>query len=73
MEKIKRMKLSKVGKVWGIQKRVVGEKKTEQNATAIPDPKTGKLIVSRNKIKEVSLEYCKNTLANHDPHADYEK
>ena len=73
VEEIKRMKLSKVGKVWEIRKRVVGEKKTEQNATAILDPKTGNFIVSRNKIKEVSLEYCKNTLANHEPHADYEK
>ena len=73
VEEIKRMKLSKVGKVWEIRKRVVGEKKTEQNATAILDPKTGNFIVSRNKIKEVSLEYCKNTPANHEPHADYEK
>ena len=28
-------------------------------------------MFSRNKIKEVSLEYCKNTLANHEPHTDY--
>ena len=59
--------------MWEIRKRVVGGKKAEQIATVSLDPKTGKLIVSRNKIKEVSLEYYKNTLPSHEPHAEYAK
>ena len=38
-----------------------------QMANAINDPKTGKLDVSNHKIKEISLNYCKDTLANNLP------
>ena len=35
--------------------------------TATQDPATGRLVVSRDKIKEVSLNYCKKTLSNNSP------
>ena len=44
-----------------------------QMANAINDPKTGKLDVSNHKIKEISLNYCKDTLANNLPEIEFEK
>ena len=58
IEDIKQMKLSKVGKVWEIRKRILGGKKSELQASAIINPVTEKLVVSKNKIKEVTLNYC---------------
>ena len=36
-------------------------------ATAIMNPKTKKLVVAKEKIKGVTLKYCKETLANNEP------
>ena len=41
--------------------------------SAILDPKSGELIVSKQKIKDVSLQYCKDTLSNHAPESDYKE
>jgi hypothetical protein len=73
IEEIKRMKLSKVGKVWEIRRRIIGGKKLETKANAIEDPITEKLVVSRNKIKEVALKYCKDTLTNNVPDKAYKE
>ena len=59
IEAIKKKKLSKVGNIWEIRKKVIGGKKQSSQATAIIDPMSGKLITSKQKIKEVSLQYCK--------------
>ena len=64
IEKIKKMKLPKVGKIWEIRKEIFGGKKAALETTAIIHPISGDLVVSKPKIKEVSLEYCKNTLRN---------
>ena len=67
------MKLSKVGKVWEIRKRIIGGKKSLLQATAVTDPVSGKLVVSKSKIKEITLKYCKATLTSNLPHKDYEE
>jgi hypothetical protein len=67
IEKIKRLKLPKVGKIWEIRKEVLGGKKACQESTAIVHPISGELVVARRKIKEVSLEYCTDTLRNNVP------
>ena len=72
IEDIKQMKLSKVRKVWEIRKRILGGKKSELQASAIINPVTEKLVVSKNKIKEVTLNYCKETLTNNIPDEAYE-
>ena len=36
-------------------------------ATAIINPDTGSLSTSKNEIKKVSVQYCKNTLKNNEP------
>ena len=67
IEEIKKLNLPKVGKIWDIRKKVLGGKKACMDSTAILHPNSGELVVSRNIIREVSLEYCKSTLANNVP------
>ena len=50
---------------------MINGKKSNHEATAIVDPKNGKLVVSKNNIKSVSLDYCKATLANNVPNKEY--
>ena len=73
IEKIKKLKVPKLGKIWEIRKQVLGGKKACLESSAIVHPSTGKLVASRTGIKEVSLEYCKNTLTNNIPYEGYEE
>ena len=72
INEIKKMKTSKVGRVWEIKKRIVGGKKASLEATAIVNPHTGKLAFSKHQIKTVTLQYCKDTLTNNNPAKRYE-
>ena len=72
IEKIKMLKIPKLGKIWEIRKQVLGGKKGCLDSTAIVDPVSGKLVTSKARIKEVSLEYCRNTLTNNVPSKGYE-
>ena len=65
------MKLAKVGNIWEIRKKVIAGNKKEMKVNAIIDPKTGKLVLSKQKIKEVTLDYCKATLAKNQPEKEY--
>ena len=58
---------SRVGKVWEVKKRIIGGKKATLEKTAIINPNTGKMAVSKKEIKEVTLNYCKETLTNNEP------
>ena len=37
------------------------------------DPKSGKLIISKQKIKEASLQYCIDTLSKYEPDLEYQE
>ena len=56
IEDIEKTKGGKVRKVWEIKKKVLGGKKTDVEATAIINPKTGNLALSKGEIKKVSLQ-----------------
>ena len=71
IEEIKRMKTSKAGKVWEIRKKVIGGKRQPSEATAVINPKTGKLAVTKEEINSASLEYCVETLANNTPEKEH--
>ena len=73
IEEVKKKKLSKVGNIWEIRRKVIGGKKQKVQVSAILDPNSGELIVSKQKIKDVSLQYCKDTLSNHAPESDYKE
>ena len=64
--------MSKAGNIWEIKKKILGGNKKKTQANAIIDPETGKLVVSKQKIKEVSLKYCKDTFTNNQPEKEYE-
>ena len=66
IKEIEKVKGGKVGKVWEIKKKVIGGKKAPIEATAIINPKTGKLAVTKSEIKKVSLEYTKETLKSNE-------
>ena len=60
MDKIKQANNSKVGRIWTIRKEVLGLKK-QQESSAIINPQTGKLAVSRKEIQDVTLKFCVDT------------
>ena len=67
IEEIAKTTNVKVGKIWDVRKKVLGKRKSETQATAIINPQTTNLVVSKAEIKEVVADYCKNTLANNVP------
>ena len=50
-----------------MKKEIAGSKKSKQEASAIRHPDTGELIVNKNKIKKVTLQYCVNNLRKNNP------
>ena len=46
---------------------------TSNPSNAIKHPDTGKLVVERNEIKKVSVEYCKKVLSKNNPKEEYKK
>ena len=50
MNEIDKLRNGKVGKIWEAKKRIVGGKKGAIQATAIVNPETGKLAVSKEEI-----------------------
>ena len=72
INEIKKLKTSKVGRIWDIRKRIIGGRKATLQATAIMNPKNGKLAVSKDQIKSVTLQYCQETLANNKPAIGFE-
>ena len=48
--------------IYAPAKTVRGGKKATIEATAVVDPESGKLMVCREEIKKVSLQYCLDTL-----------
>ena len=72
LKKLKKIKTSKAGKIWEIRKRIICGKKAILEATAITNPETNKLVVSKHEIKMVTLNYCKKTLVNNEPEEGFE-
>ena len=69
IEELKNMK-SKKGKsavIFNLKDRIVGKKKTIQEATTMVDPETKEDLKTRKKIKEASLSYCVDLLTNRSP------
>ena len=73
VEKIKKGTNGKAGHIWEVRKRVLGCKNKNIVPRAITNPKSGKKEVNRNDIKEVTLKYCMETLANNHPDKEYEE
>ena len=73
IEKLRNEHSSRAGRVWELKKKIVGGKKGTQQATAIVDPNTGRLAVSKQEIKDVTLKYCKDTLKDNDVEDEFKE
>ena len=62
-----------MGRIWEIRKKIIGGKKGNKESSAILDPKTKQLVVSKKQIKEVVLNYCKATLQSNKEETGYEE
>ena len=71
--KIKEDNKCKTSRIWDIRKKVLGGKKAKSEATAVVDPETNKLVVSKKEIQRVTLDYCKATLENNQIDPDFKE
>ena len=71
MKEIDHLRNGKVGKIWEVKKRIIGGKKANMQATAIINPDTGKLAMSKNETLTATLKYCKDTLQNNEPSKEF--
>ena len=71
IEEIRKLRKGRVGQIWEVRKRIIGGKRAAMVATAIVNPSNGKVVVSRTEIKEVTLNYCIETLKNNEPSEDF--
>ena len=62
----------KAGRIWEIRKRALGGKKSI-DLNAIENPKTGNLAMTKNEIKNITLQYCKETLTQNKPEPEYKE
>ena len=67
-----RMKEGKVGMIYEAARRIRGGKRNAMEPTAIMNPETGELAVTREGIKSVTLRYCVATLKNNIPEPGFE-
>jgi hypothetical protein len=67
ISRITSSKLGRCGNVFKMKEVITGPKKSNQEAQAVKDPKTGRLVVEPEEIKKVTLEYCLETLKNNEP------
>ena len=69
-EAINQINIGKPGNITGVIKMheiVTGPKKPKQEAHAVIDSKTGKVVVSNKEIKRVNLEHCLTILEDKEP------
>ena len=69
-DEINKLKLAKYGRATNVHKmkeKVTGSKKAQQEPHAIFDAETEKLVISNDKIKEVTLKHCLNALKDNTP------
>ena len=57
--------------VFSLKAKILGSKKSEQEAVVIEDPVNKELLFETDKIQESSLNYVKNLLKNREPKDDY--
>ena len=67
LDDIKKSHNGRAGKVWELRRRIIGNNKAPNEATAILNPETKKLVVEQSEIKRVSLKYCKKVLERNEP------
>ena len=77
-KELKSLKEQKINKgkaavVFSLKSKVVGSKKSKQEATVLIDYKTNKEVDTPEEIKRVSIDYCEELLTNRAPKEDFEE
>ena len=67
------VKKGRTAAVFKLHAEILGSKISQSERIAIEDPDTGLLIDSPEKIKSVSLKYCKDLMTNREPRNSYEE
>ena len=62
---------NRVGRIFKIAREIKGIENGAGQANAIKHPISGKLVVNKEEIKEVSLEYCKEVLTKNEPDEEF--
>ena len=70
IQMITESKQGRVGNVFMMKKQIAGPKKTSQECSAIRDPTSGELLVSKEDIKKATLLYCVENLKKNKPEDD---
>jgi exonuclease III len=73
IEDIKKAHTNRVGRVWEVRKKVIGGKLDTIETSAIRNPATKKLVMKKDEIKSVTLNYCKATLRNNTPEDEFKE
>ena len=68
---IKQLKHGRCSKVFQMKSRISSNKKSNQDAHAIKDPTTGDIVLSKEEIKRVCLEYNCGVLKNNEPEDNF--
>ena len=67
VEAIRQMKQGRCTQVFKMKEIIAGPKKAGQEAAAVKDPKTGKMVVNKGDIKKTCLNYCLDVLKKNEP------
>ena len=59
---VKETRKGRVGQVFKMKEKVIGNKKSGTEPHAVKDPKTGELLVANEDIKKATLNYCVENL-----------
>ena len=71
LDEIRKVNTGKIGRIWRMRTKILGRKKEELKATAIINPDTHKLEVSKQQIKQTTLKYCVDTLKNNEAEEEF--
>ena len=67
VEEIKSKRQGRAGNIFQMRKEIAGPKKPGQEASAIKDPTTGELLVTKEDIMKATLKYCTDNLKGNEP------
>ena len=59
--------------IFNLRDKVLGKKKTQQDAAVVINPESGENVYTPSEIKSVSLKYCVNLLSSKEPKKGYEE
>ena len=62
----------KTAAIFNLKDKVIGNKKSEQEATTMKHPVSQEVLTKRSEIKKAALAYCVDLLENRKPKAGYE-